>query len=187
MKTANEEDAHAWRAQTLRLLHPQLTQDANVGTVEMHSDTDNRIVQAALLQARRFVDWPGSVLIKPACSPDPYNKIGDIFVQAARLAYELWTRKTALRCITLVNMDPNVRFSTTDPGMVHHALVKYNESEEELNGRPLRLVVHPLLQVWGTDDGDNYDKNRVWMPAEVWLPNQHVAEKEENLMDMMDI
>jgi hypothetical protein len=34
------------------------------------------------------------------------------------------------------------------------------------------LIVQPLLRVYGTDEGrdfDNYDKARVWVPAEVWF------------------
>ena len=60
-------------------------------------------------------------------------------------------------------------FDLDSEGMEPHGLVRYDEHEDNLHGKPISVVVHPLLKAFGTDEAKNYDKSRVWAPAVVWL------------------
>lgn len=63
-------------------------------------------------------------------------------------------------------------FSIDNPQTVPHSLLRYDEHEDQLEGRPITVIVHPLIQVYGTDAAENYDSGRVWARAEVWLDSK---------------
>lgn len=139
-----------------------------------------------------FMGSPACMFMNGGDTLDVRNRVTEIFVRAARLSYELWTRKTALKVTTFSNIDGYVRFDVDSPKMVAHALFDYDQHDDMLKGRFVRMIVHPMLQAFGTDDGDQYDKGRVLMPAEVWLPNGDKAEpdpetEDTDLIDMEDM
>ena len=63
-------------------------------------------------------------------------------------------------------------FNIDDPRLVPHTLVRYDEHGDQLRGKPITVIVHPLLEVYGTDEAENYGDARVWAPAEVWLDSK---------------
>jgi hypothetical protein len=97
------------------------------------------------------------------------KNIRNIFLMVGKLASRLWTS----------NMWPEVVDSRTLLGvvvasnglMMRHPIVNLGGGEESLTEREVRLVVHPLLLIYGTEDGNKYDDFRVLMPAEVWCPD----------------
>ena len=63
-------------------------------------------------------------------------------------------------------------FDVENPHLVPHPLVHPENHEDQLKGRPIAVIVHPLLQVYGTDEAKDYGEGRLWVPAEVWLDSK---------------
>jgi hypothetical protein len=52
-------------------------------------------------------------------------------------------------------------------------LVNYvDDMQDQLNGRPIVVMVHPVLQVYGTDQGEDYHMARVWAKGVVCLDSK---------------
>jgi hypothetical protein len=65
---------------------------------------------------------------------------------------------------------PSLQFDIADLQMKPYPLVRYKNHPNWLKDEPVTLIVHPLLEIYGTDEGEDYDNNpRILMPAEVWL------------------
>jgi hypothetical protein len=165
---ANQEDAHIWRSQTLRLLLPPLRVDSTEGERNLHSATEGLIAYVSQQQASHFVASPARYLIDTNVKHDYNKKLYSIYQEAATISYRLWTRRTVMRCYTLQDLK-NPTFDVDSQDFVPHTLVHPDEHEDQLKGKPITLIVHPLLRVYGTDEAKNYDRGRVWAPAEVWF------------------
>jgi hypothetical protein len=124
------------------------------------------IAKVAGLHASRFATGSARYLIDTNTAN--IKKLSSIYKEAASVSYMLWTRKTAMRLVTLSDMK-NPTFDIGDPRLKPHTLVHPDDHDDKLKGRQVTLIVHPLLQVYGTDEGKDYDKERVWVPAEVWF------------------
>jgi hypothetical protein len=104
-----------------------------------------------------------------------FNKFSsDIYTEAATLSYELWTQRATIRCTTLREMG-RPTFDPKSPEQEPHPSVKHDESDDDhLAGRPITVIVHPLLEAYGTNEEaesefEGYDKGRVLAPAQVWF------------------
>ena len=160
------EDAHIWRSQTLRLLFPRLRAGNTDGEIGLHEWTDGMIDKVAKLHASRFTAGPARYLIDTNTAN--IKKLNSIYREAALVSYMLWTRKTAMKLVTLINME-SPTFDVDDSKLKPHAIVHPDDHDDKLKGRQITLIVHPLLLVYGTDEGKDYDNVRVWVPAEVWF------------------
>jgi hypothetical protein len=168
---ANQEDAHIWRSRTLRILLPPLRVDSKKGEKNLQSVTEGMIAHVSEQQASRFVASPARYLIDTNVKHDYIKKLYSIYQETETISYRLWTRRTAMRCYTLRSLK-NTTFDVENPNLVPHTLVRPDEHEDQLKGKPITLFVHPLLRVYGTDEAKDYDKGRVWAPAEVWFDTQ---------------
>lgn len=128
--------------------------------------TEGIIAAAAEMRASSFASSPARHLIDTNIVN--VQKLRTIYKDAASMAYMLWTRKTAMKVFTLADMG-RLTFDSEDPRLKPHSLVHPDDHEDKLRGRQITLIVHPLLQVCGTDEGRDYDNVRVWAPAEVWF------------------
>jgi hypothetical protein len=164
--SANVEDAHIWRSQTLRLLFPQLRAGNTDGEKGLHQWTKGMIAQVAELHASRFAASSVRYLID--INTANIKKLNSIYQEAASLSYILWTRKTAMRLITLSDLG-SPTFDVDDSRFKAHTMVHPDDYDDKLKGRQITLIIQPLLQVYGTDEGRDYDNARVWVPAEVWF------------------
>jgi hypothetical protein len=124
------------------------------------------IADVAGLHVSRFAASSARHLINAKTAS--IEKLNSIYQEAASVSYMLWTRKIAMRLETLSTMGSPV-FEVDDPRLKPHAMVHPDDHKDKLKGRQVTLIVHPLLRVYGTDEGKNYDKARVWVPAEVWF------------------
>jgi hypothetical protein len=61
--------------------------------------------------------------------------------------------------------------------LIPHSSVRYDEFDGQLEGKPITLIVHPLLKFFGTNDAKGYDVGSVWPPAEVWLDSRKPLHK----------
>ncbi|KFY69893.1 hypothetical protein V499_09645 [Pseudogymnoascus sp. VKM F-103] len=164
--SANVEDAHIWRSQTLRLLLPPLQLGNTDGEKGLHQWTEGMIAKVAGLHASRFAASSARHLINTNTAN--IQRLNSIYQEAASVAYMLWTRKTAMRLLTLSDMG-SPTFDVDDSRFKPHTMVHPDDHDDKLKGRNITLIVHPLLQVYGTDEGKDYDNMRVWVPAEAWF------------------
>jgi len=158
----------------MRLLLPQLGNNATKGEENLHESNKANIAKAAEQQASIFLTGPARHLIDTDTKIDYNKKVRGIYQEAATLSYRLWTCRTALKFSSLHELK-NSTFNIENPRLLPHTLVKYDDHEDKLKGRPITVIVHPLLEVYGTDEAENYENARVWMAAEVWLDSK-VAE-----------
>lgn len=177
MTVANKQDAHIWRSQTLRLLLPPLRDDASQGEKAVRGWTEGKIATICEQLASNFVAGPARHLIDHNAKGDYGERLRATYHDAATLSYQLWTRRTAMGCFTLRELgNGRPTFRRNDPHMVPHTLVRCGDGngdhEDQLEPKPVSVIVHPLLVVYGTDESTNYDQHRVWAPAEVWFDSR---------------
>jgi hypothetical protein len=134
--------------------------------------TEKIIADVSQNQASNFMNSAAQYLLDVNSNNEERRKwLNDIYQEAATLSYRLWTQKTTLRCMTLRDMEHQT-FDAESEYLKPHPLVRYDEHEDQLKGKPITLMVHPLLQVFGTDDGKSYDSGRIWASGEVWLDSK---------------
>lgn len=141
------------------------------GERKLRGWTEGMIRQASLQQAHAFATGSARHLINFDTETDHTKKLNSIYQEAGMIAYLLWTRKTTMRCTTLKDM-VNPVFDIDNPQITPHSLVHFEDHDDKLKGRPISVVVNPLLRVYGTDEAKDYDKGRVWAAAEVWLDSK---------------
>jgi hypothetical protein len=122
-------------------------------------------------QVMAFLASPASFLIENRTTPVVMQKLKKIYDEAAKHSYMLWTRRTELRCCTLRNLEQK-EFDAESPFFDPDALVKYEDHDDQLKDRPVTVMVHPLVQVAGTDEAKHYDQERVWAKGVVWLDSK---------------
>jgi len=137
----------------------------------VRSHTMAIITKVAERQTSKFLGGPARHFIQSDTKPEFSEKIKAVFQDSATLSYQLWTRRTVMRCCGLQELNHPV-FDVNDPRLVPHTLVQPDEHEDQLKGRPITVMVHPLLEAYGTDDAEDYDTGRVWARAEVWLDSK---------------
>ncbi|THV47570.1 hypothetical protein BGAL_0302g00130 [Botrytis galanthina] len=164
---ANEGDAHIWRSDFLRLQLPPMTPETSEHGQDLHRMTETQIAEVANRQASDFLEGAAQYLIGNEGREIIADKLRVIYREAASVSYMLWTRRTTLKILTLKDINPE--FYPEAKHLVPHSSVDYENYEDQLRGRPISIIVHPLLLVHGTDDAKDYDHRRVWAPAEVWL------------------
>ncbi|KAF8859479.1 hypothetical protein BDZ45DRAFT_589763 [Acephala macrosclerotiorum] len=170
-KSANPQDAHIWRSQTLRLLMPPLRNDISDGEKKLHHTTDEDIARVAQQQATAFLTGPASFLVENNTNSDVAHKLKKIYHEAARQSYMLWTRRTEMRCFTLRDIE-QLRFDAESPLFDPDNLMRHEDHEDQLKDRPVTVLVHPLLEVAGTDEAKDYGQQRVWAKGVVWLDSK---------------
>jgi hypothetical protein len=160
-----------WRSEMLRLLLPPLRTDSVEGERRLHSWTEGMIAQVSERQASDFIAGSARHLINNNALSGSIKKLKDIYQEAATISYRLWTRRTNMQCFTLRELS-RPTFDPDNPCLVPHTLVRYDDHEDMLRNKPITVIVHPLLQVYGTDEAKDYNEGRVWAPAEVWLDSR---------------
>ena len=165
---ADQQEAHIWRSQTLRLLLPPLRIDSTDAEKSLHNRTERVIAQVSERHASQFLAGAARHLMARDPTADYSKKAKSFYQEAGQLSYRLWTRRTSMQCVTLHDVG-NPVFNIDDPSLVPHMLVRYDDHSDQLKGRPITVFVHPLLEAYGTDEAKDYDKGRVWAPAEAWL------------------
>lgn len=156
----------------MRLLLPPIGGNITDGEKALRTDTEGMIRKISERQASKFLSGPARHLINADILTNGLSeKIRSAYHEAAALSYKLWTRRTAMRLKSLYDLQ-HLPFNVDDIRLVPHPTVRYEEHEDQLEGKPITVIVHPLLEVYGTDEAEDYDKGRVWACAEVWLESK---------------
>jgi hypothetical protein len=171
----SEKEVHMWRCQTLRQLTPSSLNptQAEADLIQARNTCMRSIANS---RAQQFLDETVSistVFIKGGMTIDEMvtclEGLGEVYYQAAQVAYNLWTRRQTFKVSTRADMGP-ITFDADNALIAPHPSVRVDDHRGQLKGRPVTLIVHPLLEVVGTDEGEDFDQEpRVLIPAEVWL------------------
>ncbi|KAG4427172.1 hypothetical protein IFR05_017345, partial [Cadophora sp. M221] len=171
VKSVNPQDAHVWRSQTLRLLMPPLRDNMSDGEKKLHHIMNEAIGRVAQEQAEAFLAGPASLLVKNSTESDVVHKLKNIYDEAVRQSYMLWTRRTEMRCSTLRDIQlPG--FDAESPFFDPDNFMRHESHGDQMKDRAVTVLVHPMLKVAGTDEAKNYDQERVWVKGVVWLDSK---------------
>ncbi|KAA8574446.1 hypothetical protein EYC84_005911 [Monilinia fructicola] len=154
-RIANKEDAYLWRSQTLRLLLPPAA-TASEKERELRYFTETSMDRVVDLQTTSAAQYLVSDKARANCEA----KLRAIYLEAATISYNLWTR-TFLKCTTLKDWN-HPGFHPDDKHMILHSSVDYESHEDQLVGKAISIMVHPLLEAYGSDKGKDFDHGRVW-------------------------
>jgi len=132
---------------------------------------NQRVASLARNKAKNFLDSSAAYLIDDTrLEALQLARIHELFLKVAKIACNLWTSKTWPEVV-----DSSLLLGSIEAHdsalMTLHPFVTSNGNKNDLTSRQIGLVIHPLLLIYGTDDGDKYDEYRVLMPAEVWCPD----------------
>lgn len=167
-RIANKEDAYLWRSQTLRLLLPPAA-TASEKERELRYFTETSMDRVVDLQTTSAAQYLVSHKARANCEA----KLRAIYLEAATISYNLWTR-TFLKCTTLKDWN-HPGFHPDDKHMILHYSVDYESHEDQLVGKASSIMVHPLLEA---DKGKDFDHGRVWAPAEGWVNSSRMPSVE---------
>lgn len=170
---ASPGDSHTWRSQTLRLLLPPVREDTTEEERNLRRTTEGFVEAAANHHASAFLASPATLLMIGQ-STSVTEKLRKIFKDAAKLAYALWTRRTEMKCTTL-NDVKDLLFDPDSEIFEPDGLVRYEDHQDLLEGRKVTIMVHPLLQAFGSDEATDYDQARTWAKGVVWLNSKNDA------------
>jgi len=166
----NPRQANLWRSQTVRLLHPSDAEGNEAETARLTVLRGKEAVCRAA--AETFATSPARLLTKKLESSqriEHQDSLEKLFQSAGKLFVRLWTQRPALRCDDLQELQKH-RFQVDSPAMQAHALHKLDDpADRSLDGKSVRIVVHPAVFGVGTHDAEHYDAVRVWGKAVVWL------------------
>lgn len=95
---------------------------------------------------------------------DPMERFGE-------LALQLWSTKIDIRYCHLGTYG-NTQFALASEEMQAARVVRLDEYDTALDGRPIQVVVQPMIAAFGTPDGKEYQKKKIWAKAGVWISNK---------------
>lgn len=156
----------------LRILSPSTNDDAPASEKKIKNQIEACRRKVCSRHAESFLEGPGRHLLQITKSDVPSDRVQrleNIFQTAGKLSCQLWTQRTHFRCRGLTELQGQP-FSIDSPIMELHPLIHLDEAPAGLNGHTISMVVNPFVQVWGTDEAEDYDQSRVWAKAVVWLP-----------------
>ncbi|ORY07256.1 hypothetical protein BCR34DRAFT_590331 [Clohesyomyces aquaticus] len=174
----DEKGGNEWRCQMLRTFDPSIATE-DLTDIDSKPSKPEKYRRAAItLLIEDFLSrGTGSFIDSDAVSDDSRIKeLDDILRRAARLSYRLWTQKTriiilGISQLGLDNGDGVSRFSNGAELVQHHAYhnVELARDDRCLNGKPIAIMTHPAVIVYGDSSGENYSSYKVWKKAETWM------------------
>jgi hypothetical protein len=99
---------------------------------------------------QNFLSSPVKILLRDEINKD---RLGHIYKEAADVFYKLWTRNIILKCSSLQDI-PYKEFDVESSHLEAYATIHPDDYEDQLLGKTITLVVHPLLQAY-TDEANN--------------------------------
>lgn len=165
------QSAHIWRSDTLRRLCPRGRAIHTTGAMaEAQQKFEASISNESNSSAHNFLCGAARFMVDRSSLEQAVVSVAKMYKAAAQLAFDVWTQRTDMRFVGLHELDHQDRvFDISNPRQSPHSLVRYENHDGELKGRPIQVVVHPLVDVYGNSQGENYDRRITWVPAEVWV------------------
>lgn len=121
-------------------------------TVEEFCERYDELLDRSLIENARKSLW------------DPVARFGE-------LALQLWSTKIDIQFCHLGDYG-NTPFALASEEMQAARVVRLDEYDTALDGRPIQVVVQPMIAAFGTPDGKEYQKKKIWAKAGVWISNK---------------
>jgi hypothetical protein len=86
-------------------------------------------------------------------------------------ALQLWSQKSFVVSSGLKYFSELVFLVNSDEMEAARA-VKLEERDTGLDGRPIPVVVQPLIVAFGTPEVKDYQKRKIWSKAVAWVSNR---------------
>jgi hypothetical protein len=97
------------------------------------------------------------------------QEVAALYQAAGRLSLELWVQRPLVQCKFLSQLSRS-RFDSMNVALKAHPLHKHDDREDHsLDGRPIKVVMHPAVFAAGTHEGERYGEEQCWAPAILWL------------------
>jgi hypothetical protein len=123
-------------------------------------------------ESRKFATGSAALLVRrmdDSMQQDYQRSLDNLFNEAGELAVSLWEQRPAIKGLFLPELSRET-YRVDSPVMQLHAMHHLDDNEDRrLDGKPIKIVVHPAILGMGTHDGEDYDLARVWAKAEVCL------------------
>ena len=174
----NQNDSHRWRSDMLRIFLPELRIRSTDAVTVLRDFTQNMIDKVSKARAFYFITTPAGYLFRSDTTAPAFafskdmKRLISYYKTAATLSYELWAQRRIVKCSTLSNLSGLTYDRDSPKQELHSSVVGFDEVDEHLMGKPITLIVHPLLEVYGQrDEPEGYEEGIVVFPAVVWLEN----------------
>jgi hypothetical protein len=95
------------------------------------------------------------------------ESLSRIQARFGELALQLWSTK--LNIIYHHREYGNIPFALVSEAS---RVVRLDEYDTALDGRPIQVVVQPMIAAFGTPNGKEYQKRKIWAKAVVWISNK---------------
>ncbi|KAF2213385.1 hypothetical protein CERZMDRAFT_90437 [Cercospora zeae-maydis SCOH1-5] len=168
--TYDVQQAHKWRSDTLRLLHPKHLE--NEKAKSQLRDSSAAIDAVAKHHAQMLDQDILTDLLRPMELPVHSQfllELTQIYTIAGRLSIRLWSQRPSVACRFLHQL-AHTPFDISSGILQAHALYKLDDpSDHSLDGRLTKILVHPALLTCGTHEAEHYDRQQVLAKAVVWL------------------
>jgi hypothetical protein len=115
--------------------------------------------------ATEFLQGPVQSLLRQDVNQEKRNSsVRQIYRLAGQLASSLWTRRAFMKPYGLQNL---AGYANDSPVMTAHRLHHLDEDDKSLDGNKALAVIQPVILAHGNEEGENYDKWKVWSKAVV--------------------
>ncbi|PPJ53005.1 hypothetical protein CBER1_11215 [Cercospora berteroae] len=168
--TYDLQQAHKWRSDALRSLHPKHldTESAKARLQKSHAAIDT----VAKHHAQTLDEEMIISLLRPMETPvhaQSLLELTQIYTTAGRLSIRLWSQRPAIACRFLPQL-AHTPFDISSSILQAHALYKLDDPEDHsLDGKLTKILVHPAMLTSGTHEAEHYDRQQVLARAVVWL------------------
>ncbi|PWY89236.1 hypothetical protein BO70DRAFT_418361 [Aspergillus heteromorphus CBS 117.55] len=160
MIRGNEAEAHVWRSQTLRVL------SASANDTKLH--LSRQLERVVNIQVAAFLSGPAHVLLRQVKNNEEQqvraSDLHKLYSTAGTLALSLWTQRTYIVCR---GVEPLQVFDSSDTEMTAHRFHHLDEDDNRLDGNPILVCVQPAVLAFGNENGEDYDKKKLWAKATV--------------------
>jgi len=163
----DREQANRWRADFFRTVFPK---KRTVQAPLALENTTAAIKLAGRSFAERFVKGAARHLLKIQSHPSLIDSLASLYVRAGELSTGLHTQLPELD-VRNQNSALGLPFYVRDCSMEAHRLHQLlHDTDTSVDGRIISLVLNPLVQITGNDDGEGYgERARILAKACVWM------------------
>lgn len=148
------------------MLRPSAEESPNCSSPQLRAATDKAITKScSLITENFFCQEVISLLFRPKLDA-AVKELKHIVESAGQLSYKLWARRNHIMVAGLPDLKVN-QYRAGSDCVDHHALHNnYLECDPyALDGKPIILMLSPLITVNGGSDGCGFEAERIWKKA----------------------
>ena len=162
----NRKQAHRWRSQLMRILFPKPISGGKFDGLEpVDENVTNHLRWKCEMAVRELENSPYVAFLKKEWSDEYREQMVEFWFQATEIFTQLQTQLP--------------RASWPDVTQNQYAGLGFNEQYAEAHrsqafgddyrGKRIEVIISPFVSLWGNEDGEQYDKERVVSKAVVLI------------------